>query len=299
MERRKIVMNAWEKVEGTPFPLGATWLEKDQSFNFSLYSKHAESVRLLLYSKEDFVHPLLEVSFDFLKNKSGPIWHCRIDAKDVKDAAYYAYRVDGPAPDPGFDWHNFDFEKILLDPCAQSVFFPEAFSREAACRPGSNAGQAALGVLPTQLSGFDWFDDRQPRHDSDLVIYELHVRGFTCNPNSGVPESHRGTFLGLVDKIPYLVELGITAVELMPIFQFDPDDGDYWGYMPLNFFSPHHAYATEHDTCKQQLEFRSMVKALHAAGIEVILDVVYNHTCEGDHTGRRTVSKASTAARHT
>lgn len=278
-------MNSWEKVEGTPFPLGATWIEEDQSFNFSIYSKHAEAVRLLLYSKDDAGHPLLEVSLDFLKNKSGPIWHCRINADEAKDAAYYAYRVDGPAPQPGFDWHNFDFEKILLDPCAQSVFFPEAFSREAACRPGSNAGQAALGVLPTELCGFDWADDQQPRHDSDLVIYELHVRGFTCNPNSGVPESHRGTFLGVVDKIPYLVELGITAVELMPIFQFDPDDGNYWGYMPLNFYSPHHAYATKPDTCNQQHEFREMVKALHAAGIEVILDVVYNHTCEGDHTG--------------
>lgn len=105
------------------------------------------------------------------------------------------------------------------------------------------------------------------------------------HPNSGIPESHRGTFLGVIDKIPYLVDLGITAVELMPIFQFDPDDGNYWGYMPLNFFSPHHAYATNPGTCNQQFEFCTMVKALHAAGIEVILDVVYNHTCEGDHRG--------------
>ncbi len=92
---------------------------------------------------------------------------------------------------------------------------------------------------------------------------------------AAVPESHRGTFLGVIDKIPYLVDLGITAVELMPIFQFDPDDGNYWGYMPLNFFSPHHAYATNTGTCNQQFEFRTMVKALHASGIEVILDVVY------------------------
>ncbi|TWU44415.1 Glycogen debranching enzyme [Novipirellula aureliae] len=277
----------WEATEGSPFPLGATWVEEDRAFNFSIYSKHAEAVRLLIYSKKDVVVPLLEYSFNYLSNKSGPIWHCRIDAAEAKDAAYYAYRVDGPAPEPGFDWHNFDFEKILLDPCAQSVFFPDGFSREAACRAGSNAGQAPLGVLPNQLLLSDQTDPLPCplRHDSDLVIYELHVRGFTQHPRSGIPESHRGTFLGVVDKIPHLVDLGITAVELMPIFQFDPDDGDYWGYMPLNFYSPHHGYATQPDECNQQHEFRRMVQALHAVGIEVILDVVYNHTCEGDHTG--------------
>ncbi|TWU21436.1 Glycogen debranching enzyme [Novipirellula galeiformis] len=278
-------MKTWSQIEGTPYPLGATWVEEEQAFNFSLYSKHAEAVRLLLFTKQDIVHPIFEYDFDYLKNKSGPVWHCRVSDLNAKGAAYYAYRVDGPAPQAGYDWHSFDHEKILLDPCAQSVYFPEGFCREAACRPGSNAGQAPLGVLPNQLCGFDWQDDRQPRHGNDLVIYELHIRGFTRNPNSGVPESHRGTFLGVVDKIPYLVDLGITAVELMPIFQFDPDDGNYWGYMPLNFYSPHHAYGTNPDVCSQQLEFRTMVQALHTAGIEVILDVVYNHTCEGDHTG--------------
>ena len=278
-------MNRWEKIEGTPSILGATWVEEDEAFNFALYSKHAEEVRLLLYSNSDLVRPVLEVSLDYLKNKSGPVWHCRVSREAARDAKYYAYRVDGPPPQPGYDWHCFDFEKILLDPSAHSVYFPKEFSREAACIPGSNAGRAPLGVLPTELCGFDWSDDQQPRHDSDLVIYELHVKGFTQNPNSGVPDAHRGTFLGVVDKIPYLVELGVTAVELMPVFQFDPDDHNYWGYMPLNFFSPHHAYATVPGACQQQHEFRTMVKALHGAGIEVILDVVYNHTCEGDHQG--------------
>ena len=277
--------NRWEKAEGCPVPLGAIWIEEDQAFNFALYSKHAEAVHLLLFSKADVVHPLLEYSLDYLTNKSGPVWHCRIQAQAAQGAAYYAYRVDGPAPQLGYNWHNFDFEKILLDPCARSVFFPAGFSREAACRPGSNAGRAPLGVLPTELSEFDWGDDRQPRHDSNLVIYELHVRGFTRHPNSGIPEAQRGTFMGVIDKIPYLVELGITAVELMPIFQFDPDDGNYWGYMPLNFYAPHHAYATDGANSGQQHEFCEMVKALHQAGIEVILDVVYNHTCEGDHQG--------------
>jgi len=278
-------MKTWSQVEGSPFPLGATWIEKDQAYNFSIYSKHAEAVHLLLYSTEDTTHPIFEYEFNHLKNKSGPIWHCRIDRGAASHARYYAYRVDGPAPEPGFNWHHFDFEKVLLDPYAKAVHFPEAFRREAARQPGSNAGQAPLGVLPTEQCPFDWEDDTPRRHESDLVIYELHVKGFTQHKSSGVPESHRGTFLGVIDKIPHLVELGVTAVELMPIFQFDPDEGNYWGYMPLNFFSPHHAYATNPNACQQANEFKHMVKELHRAGIEVILDVVFNHTCEGDQHG--------------
>ncbi len=278
-------MNAWEQAEGSPFPIGVSWNPERSALNFALYSSNATVVRVLLYSPDDLVHPAIEVDLDHLKNKSGPIWHCRIPCEPSDSLAYYAYRVDGPAPMGGDDFHDFDFEKILLDPMALGVFFPEAFSREAACRPGSNAGQAPLGILPTQSCPFDWSDDRRPRHSHDLVIYEMHVRGLTMNPNSGVSELHRGTFLGVVDKIPYLVDLGVTAVELMPVFQFDPDDGNYWGYMPLNFFAPHHAYATDPVACHQHDEFRTMVKALHAAGIEVILDVVYNHTCEGDGRG--------------
>ncbi len=280
-----VTMNEWEKREGAPFPIGASWIAEESAFNFALYSKHATNVHLLLYSADDLVHPVYEAALDYLQNKSGPVWHCRVTSAQAGDAAYYAYRVDGPPPRNGYEWHDFDFEKILLDPFAHSVYFPAEFSRDAACRPGSNAGQAPLGVLPTLLCEFDWKGDRGPRHGSDLVIYEMHVRGFTKHASSGVSETHRGTFLGVVDKIPYLVELGITAVELMPVFQFDPDDGNYWGYMPLNFFSPHHLFATSSEGCNQRDEFRTMVKALHAAGIEVILDVVYNHTCEGDHHG--------------
>lgn len=278
-------MNVWEQVEGSPFPLGASWLADQSSLNFSLYSRHATAVRLLLYAHDDLVHPIIEVALDYLKNKSGPIWHCRVPWVQSDRLSYYAYRVDGPAPQAGYDFHAFDFEKILLDPLAKGVFFPEAFSREAACRPGSNAGRAPLGIVPIYTCPFDWEEDRGPRHGSDLIIYELHVRGFTMHPNSGVPDEHRGTFQGVIDRIPYLVDLGITAVELMPIFQFDPGEGDYWGYMPLSFFAPHHAYATDPAHCNQHDEFRRMVKAMHVANIEVILDVVYNHTCEGDHLG--------------
>jgi glycogen operon protein len=142
-----------------------------------------------------------------------------------------------------------------------------------------------LGALTGHRQKFDWGGDRAPHHESDAVIYELHVKGFTKNPNSGVEESRSGTYAGLVEKIPYLQELGITVVELMPIFQRDPQQGDYWGYMPLNFFAPHAQYASNRDDDEQHREFKNMVKAFHHAGIGVALDVVYNHTCEGDHRG--------------
>ena len=142
-----------------------------------------------------------------------------------------------------------------------------------------------MGVLFDHRSTFDWAGDRPQYHESDAVIYELHVRGFTKNPNSGVDPSRAGTYAGLVEKIPYLKELGVTVVELMPVFQRDPQEGDYWGYMPLNFFAPHAQYASTHRDDEQHLEFKNMVKAFHQAGIGVVLDVVYNHTCEGDYKG--------------
>jgi len=271
---------SWESLEGAPAPLGATWIESERAFNFALYSKHAAEVTLLLYLHDDLVHPILTRTLHPLTNKSGRIWHCRIAKADLKGAHYYAYAVRGPATPDHQMWHVFDPEKVLLDPYARSVFFPPRFDRDAACRPGGNAGRAALGILAAHEERFDWGSDRAPRHDADLVIYEMHVRGFTQNPNSGVLPAHRGTYAGVIDKIPYLRALGITAVELMPVFQFDPQEGNYWGYMPLSFFAPHQGYARGAKDAHH--EFRAMVKALHTAGIEVIVDVVYNHTAEGD-----------------
>ena len=275
----------WTSVEGQPFPLGVTWMEAEQAYNFALYSKHAESVTLLLYAENDLTTPIFCRRLDYLKNKSGRIWHCRVLRPAMKGARYYAYSIDGPQPAGRFAWHSFDPQKILLDPYARSIFFPPSFDRSAAMRPGSNAGKAAVGLIATDASGFDWGGDARPHHEWDTVMYELHVKGFTRHPNSGVSPGNRGTYAGLVEKIPYLQELGVTAIELMPVFQYDPAEGSYWGYMPLSFFAPHHGYASSCDACDQHNEFRAMVKALHAANIEVILDVVYNHTGEGDHRG--------------
>jgi isoamylase len=271
----------WAQVEGCTLPLGVTWIEEEQAFNFAVHAEHAESVTLLLFSLTDLVNPLLTFRFDFLRNKSGRVWHCRLPITEIGGARYYAYSVSGQS---GSQLHSFDPQKVLLDPYAKSVFFPPGFDRAAAAREGSNAGKAPLGKLIDHRPNFDWGGARVPHHESDAVIYELHVKGFTKNPNSGIDPSRAGTYAGLVEKIPYLKELGITVVELMPVYQRDPQEGDYWGYMPLNFFAPHAQYASTR-AGEQHIEFKNMVKAFHEAGIGVVLDVVYNHTCEGDHRG--------------
>jgi glycogen operon protein len=279
-------VNRWETVEGSLIPDGVSWVEEEQAYNFALYSEHADSVTLLLYADGNLVEPVVARKLDYLENKSGRIWHCRIPDVETKGARYYAYAVDGATEAGGnAGRHRFDSGKILLDPYARSVFFPPSFDRTAAIEPGSNAGKAPLAPLHACRCSFDWSGDRSPRHDWDTVIYELHVKGFTNNPNSGVSPELRGTYLGLIEKLPYLKELGITAVELMPVFQYDPQEENYWGYNPLNFFSPHDGYASSRLACVQDEEIRSMVKALHQEGIEVILDVVYNHTGEGNQTG--------------
>ena len=263
-------------------PLGAAWIEEEAAYNFSLYSQNAAAVTLLFYTANDPTVPSFTFRLDPFIHKTTRIWHCRLPRKVLGDACYYAYRIEGPDSWQSRWRHAFDPEKVLLDPYAHTVFFPPGFDRLSARRPGSNAGKAPLGVLAMEPP-FDWGDDRSPRHRGDLVIYEMHVRGFTRSPTSGVAPEKRGTFAGVVEKIPYLLELGVNCVELMPVQQFDPQEGNYWGYMTLNFFAPHLEFSA--DRAQPQNEFRAMVKALHAAGIEVILDVVYNHTAEGDERG--------------
>jgi len=227
------------------------------------------------------VNPASTFTFDYLRNKSGRIWHCRIPAAQLGAARYYVYSASGSGPE-------FDAQKQLLDPYANCIFFPESFDRTLAMERGRNAGSAALAVIPPAAPREERLREAARtavHHESDAVIYELHVRGFTKHHSSGVDASRAGMFDGVVDKIPYLKDLGVTIVELMPVYQRDPQDDDYWGYMPLNFFSAHHIYASRCLPCQEHEEFRDMVDALHAAGIEVVLDVVYNHTAEGDHHG--------------
>ena len=276
-------MTSWASREGLPFPLGVSRCPEDHAYNFALYSKHATSVRLLLFRDDELVSPEIDVVLDPLVNKSGRVWHVRLAEAKVERCRFYGFVVDGPAAAGPFEAHAFHPDKLLLDPYARCVVCPATFDRSAAIGPGSNFGKAPLGMLFSDGSAFEWRDDRRPRHEADTIIYELHVRGFTQHASSGVAEAARGTYQGVIDKIPYLRELGVTVVELMPVFQKDPQSGDYWGYMPMSFFAPDRTYAPPGTTAIDT--FRAMVAALHDADIEVVIDVVYNHTAEGGAGG--------------
>ena len=281
----------WARDEGSPLPLGATWIAEEGAYNFALYSKHAERVTLLAFRADELTRPVFRVALDYLRHKSGRVWHCRVSHAALGGARYYAYSIAGPPPAGRFAWHAFDPDTLLLDPYAETVFFPSEFNRVSPTTRGPNPARGPLGVIP--LAAEPGAADRsspitapRPRmHESDAVIYELHVRNFTRHPSAGVTPGARGTFRGIVERIPYLVDLGVTAVELMPVFQGDPSAADCWGYMPLSFFALNAAYASGTDPGVVEAEFRDMVDGLHRAGIEVILDVVYNHTCEGDSSG--------------
>jgi isoamylase len=172
----------WGQAEGVPLPLGVTWIQEEQAFNFAVHAESAESVTLLLYAATDLVNPLLVYRFDFLRNKSGRIWHCRIPIAGIGACRYYAYSVSGENVS---GVHSFDPQKVLLDPYAKAVFFPPGFDRELAMREGSNAGRAPLGVLNAHRPEFPWTGERVPHHESDAIIYELHVKGFTKKSELG------------------------------------------------------------------------------------------------------------------
>ena len=185
---------------------------------------------------------------------------------------------------------RFDSGKVLLDPYGKGVAVPEKYSRVLASEPGDNCATAMKSVV-IDPGSYNWEGDLPPKRPfTSTIIYEMHVRGFTASPNSGVAPAKRGTYAGLIEKIPYLKDLGVTAIELLPVFHFDVQNApqgfnNYWGYQPVSYFVPHPTYSSRKDPLGSVDEFRDMVKVLHRAGIEVILDVVYNHTAEGNHEG--------------
>jgi len=269
---------------GRSSPLGAT--VKSTGVNFSLFSRHASGVDLLLFDREDDARPARVVPVNPRTNRSYHYWHVFVPG--LRAGQIYGYRVRGPYDPPS--GMRFNPEKVLLDPYGRRVLVPKNYSREAASASGDNTAEAMKSVV-VDLRDYDWEGDVAPNHPlSRTIVYEMHVRGFTRHPSSGVAEGTRGTFCGLIERIPYLQELGITAVELLPVFQFDAQNApagkvNYWGYGPVSFFAPHQAYSSRQDALGPVDEFRDMVKALHRAGLEVILDVVFNHTAEGDHRG--------------
>jgi glycogen operon protein len=273
-----------EQYPGCPYPLGA--LVEPDGINFSVYSRNADRLELLLYDHVDATAPARVISLDPVRHRTYHYWHAFIP--DLKPGQLYAFRAYGPHdPVRGL---RFDSTKVLLDPYGRAIATPTEYRRSAACSPGPNDRHAFKSVV-ADVSTYDWEGDTHLRRPfSETVIYEMHVGGFTKHPSSGIDPEKRGTYAGLIEKIPYLQDLGITAVELLPIFQFDSQDAppgltNYWGYSPVSFFAPHCGYSSCRDPLAPLDEFRDMVKALHRAGIEVILDVVYNHTAEGGKHG--------------
>ena len=269
---------------GASYPLGAS-VEPD-GVGFSVYAREATALELLLFDAPDDDAPSAVIPLDRLRDRTGPYWHTYVPG--LRSGQIYAWRAHGPwVPEAGL---RFDAGRPLLDPYGRGVVVPRDYRREAGLAIDGSVGRSMKSVV-VDLSAYDWEGD-QPlgRSLRDTVIYEAHVRGLTANPNSGVAPELRGTYRGLVEKIPYLLDLGVTAVELMPVHQFDAlavPDGlvNYWGYQTVSFFAPHAAYSSSPGAQGVADEFRDMVKALHRAGMEVILDVVYNHTAEGGADG--------------
>jgi len=275
---------------GEPHPLGAT--VAGDGVNFSLFSRSAVAVQLLLFSGIDDDTPQV-VELDPRAHRTFNYWHVFVHG--ARESQLYGYRVHGPwAPEAG---QRYDAQKVLLDPYARGIVYTDAAASHAdASRPGDNV-RTAMKSLVVDPTRYDWEGVVAPRIDpSRRVIYELHIRGFTRDPSAQT--RHGGTFDALIEKIPYLVDLGVTTVELLPVFQFNETDNaafhprtgtrltNYWGYAPLGFFAPHRGYYTEDWARMRYLTgFRDLVKALHRAGLEVFLDVVFNHTGEGDETG--------------
>jgi len=286
---------------GVPLPMGIH--AYGGGVNFALFSRYASHVRLELFDHPEDVVAARIVDLDSVSNRTGDVWHVWVEG--VCSGQLYAYRVDGPyQPEQG---HRFNFNKLLLDPFAIAISplpdwdFGSALGYDPST-PEQDLGFSKIddaGVMPKCVfthEHFNWHNDQPPRHSwSITVIYETHIRGLTIHPSSGV--EHFGTYRGLIEKISYFKELGVTAVELMPVYEFNecqvtginPQTGkslsNYWGYDPVAFFAPKASYSSAGGLGQQRLEFKEMVRVLHCAGIEVILDVVFNHTAERSELG--------------
>ncbi|MGR9087431.1 MAG: glycogen debranching protein GlgX [Gammaproteobacteria bacterium] len=271
---------------GNAYPLGSK--ANGGGVNFSIFSRHATAVELLLYESADSKQPFQTIKLKKERHRTFFSWHVYV--KELPPGTWYAWRLDGPnhARESGL---RFDRQKILVDPWAKAVS-DKYWDRATACLPGDNSHAAMRSVVVDE--DYDWEGDKcLAIRSQKVIIYELHVGGFTRHPSSNV--SHPGTFAGLIEKIPYLQQLGITHVELLPVMAFDEQDvprgtaalglKNYWGYSTHSFFSPHPGFCVTPDQGTHVREFRDLVKALHKAGIGVILDVVFNHTAESGATG--------------
>ena len=285
--RRRAMSSApYDVRPGRAHPPGAT--VTDEGTNFSVFSQHATGVELLLFNEHDDPEPVQAIRLDPRTNLTFHFWHIFVEG--LRAGMHYAYRVYGPW-EP-WNGHRFNPRKVLIDPYAKGNS-NALWDRVRACDAEDNLATSMRSVV-IDHRGYDWEGDEPLRLPmSEAVVYEMHVGGFTKHPSSKV--RHPGTFDAVIEKIPYLKALGITAVELLPVFEFDETetlrdhDGvtlkNYWGYSTLGFFAPDSAFCVSPENGTHLTEFRDMVKALHKAGIEVILDVVFNHTNEGNEHG--------------
>jgi len=278
----------YEVQPGRTHPLGAT--PDAQGVNFVLFSEHATSVELLLFAAANDPDPMQVIILDPQQHRTFHFWHVYISGLPV--GMHYAYRVDGPQ-DVHTTGNRFDPQKVLIDPYSKGN--NSGLWQRAGAMGGGDNLHTSMRSTVIDASSYDWEGDQPLKHPlSESIIYELHVGGFTRSSSSG--SQYPGTFRALIEKIPYLQALGITAVELLPIFAFDETAltitnpqgqplEDYWGYNPVSHFAPHQIYCVSPQEGSHLNDFRDLVKALHRAGIEVLLDVVFNHTSEGGAGG--------------
>ncbi len=263
---------------GTAYPLGSSVTKR--GINFSVAAPAATELELLLFEKENDIKAKEIIRLGY-KNRSGDYWHIEIEG--ITLGCLYAYRVNNLER---LGENNSGCKKILLDPCARSIVGWDVFQRDSP----TNESTSLKGVV-CERNSFNFNDHPRPKHRWDkTIIYELHVGGFTKEKASGLNNDKKGTFVGLIEKIPYLKDIGISAIELLPVFSFDPSDApfgleNYWGYSPLNWFTPHQNYISKNTILSPRDQFRALVEACHDNEIEVILDVVFNHTTEGDQNG--------------
>ena len=287
---------------GYPLPIGGTHQQGD-GVNFVLFSRHATRVRLEFYKDPDDSSPTRIIDLDPICHRTGDVWH--IWVRGIGVGQLYGYRIEGPyRPEDG---HRFNPHKLLLDPYARAIAGVKDWDFSAARGYDSSSSLTDASFSTVDDAGttpkciytrdhFDWEMDSPPKHSaSDTIIYETHVRGFTIHTSSKAERP--GTFAGVIEKIPYLQDLGVTAIELMPVLEFNENESqllnpitgeklkNYWGYNPVAYFAPKQSYSFDGSQWRQTAEFREMVKAFHRAGIEVILDIVLNHTAENNELG--------------
>lgn len=267
---------------GHPWPLGAAVTVR--GVNFSVVAPLATRVELLLFADGDAPEPFRIIPLD-ARHRSGDHWH--VEVVGVGIGCCYGYRIYGPLQ-PGA--HGFNPSKVLLDPCARAISGWSRYRRADATGTAPNTASCLKGVV-TERDLFDFNAGPRPRHSwQRTVVYELHVAGFSQGESSPVAPERRGSLLGLIDTIPYLKSLGVTTLELLPVMAFDPQDAppgrhNYWGYSPISWMAPHHGYLLGDDPLQARNQVRALVMACHQAGLEVVLDVVLNHTSEGNQDG--------------